>query len=203
MAVAEPSSLSLTGHWRLNPQLCSTQTDVLKLMGRKPWEISVIDKADEDFNLFHFKRKAKDGLSDIHFFEKHVVLSLDSRLLKLLSAMVRIEVDKVKYAHKLVANNVEVQHADDEKRFGVCHSRTTWEDQHEGHRGFTIRWLLTRGVLKVFHFLNERGQLQVEMEMQTVHHQSARCTKIYERAPFDPPMQKLLDESPHRAFLLP
>ncbi len=192
----------LTGHWRLLPAACTSQKETLKLMGRKPWELSVIDKADEDFNLFHFKRQTRDG-QDMHFFEKHVILSLDSRFLKTLAALSRhLEFDKVKYAHKLVANNVEVDHVDDEKRFGPCKSRTTWEPNHEGHTGFTIRWFISRGVLKVFHFLNERGQLQVEMDMHTTQGKTARCVKIYERAPFTPEMQKLLDASPHKEFLV-
>lgn len=190
-----------TGHWRLNQKLCDSQIEVLTLMGRKPWELSVIDKADEDFNLFHFKRQTKYG-SDMHFFEKHVVLYLDSTLLKILAAMVRLEVDKVKYQHKLVANNLEVEHPDDEKHFGPCKSRTTWEKSHEGHTGFTIRWFISRGVLKVFHFVNDKDQLQVEMEMRRVDGKSAKCVKIYERQPtFALEMQRLLDQSPHKAFL--
>lgn len=193
-------SSKLTGHWRLNQNLCSTQTEVLKLMGRKSWEISVIDKADEDFNLFHFKRPAKDG-SDMHFFEKHVILSLDSKLLKVLSSLVRLEVDKVKYQHKLVANNVTVEHVDDEKRFGPCQSRTTWERDHEGREGFTIRWFLPRGVLKVFHCLNTQGQLYVEMEMRTLRQQHEKCVKVYDRLPFTADMQARLKVHPHLGCL--
>ncbi len=191
----------LTGHWRLLKDRCTTQTDVLKLMGRAFWEISVIDKADEDFNLFHFKRQTKDG-KDMHFFEKHVILSLDSKVLKILTSLVKIEFDKVKYSHKLVANNAEVEHHDDEKRFGPCKSRTTWETDHSGHEGFTIRWMIHRGVLKVFHFINSDGHLQVEMEMRMPSGKSAKCIKIYERAPFEPAMQEIIEKSPHKQFLL-
>lgn len=191
----------LTGHWKLQPQLSTTQTQVLQLMGRKQWEISVIDKAEEDFNLFHFKRFGQEGHA-MHFFEKHVVLYLDSKVLRVLSALVRLEVDRVKYHHRLVANNVEVTHPDDEKRFGECKSRTTWERHHDGHEGVTIRWFLRRGVLKVFHFLNSEGRLQVELEMTTFEGQKAKCIKIYERLPFTAEMQALLDKSPHKAQLL-
>lgn len=187
---------SLTGHWRLNQKLCTTQTDVLRIMGRKPWEISVIDKADEDFNLFHFKRQTRDG-TDMHFFEKHVILSLDSRVLKLVSTLSRIEFDKVKYTHKLVANNVEVEHADDEKRFGKCKSRTTWEGDRNG---FTIRWFIQNSVLKVFHFVNANNQLQVEMEVINAQ-KTAKCIKIYDRLPFSPEMQKLLDNHVYKQQL--
>lgn len=193
---------SLTGHWCLNQAQCTSQTDVLRLMGRKTWEISVIDKADEDFNLFHFKRQTQGG-ADLHYFEKHVLLFLDSRILKIIHAMMRLEVDRVKYHHKLVANNVEVEHADDEKHFGPCKSRTTWERDHEGHEGFTIRWFIQRGVLKVFHYLNHEGQLRVEMEMLRPDGRHAKCVKIYDRKPFSEAMQQTLDASPHKPFLLP
>ena len=201
MAAAKASP-SLTGHWRLNQKLCTSQTDVLRLMGRKTWEISVIDKADEDFNLFHFKRQTQGG-ADMHFFEKHVLLFLDSTILKIISSMMRLEVDRVKYQHKLVANNVEVDHADDEKHFGTCKSRTTWERDHEGHEGFTIRWFIRRGVLKVFHYLNDDGQLRVEMEMHCPDGRQAKCVKIYDRQPFSDAMQATLDASPHKGCLLP
>jgi len=175
---------SLTGEWKLNKSKCTPQKDVLKLMGRKNWEISVIDKADENFGILHFEKKIEDGKS-IHYFEKFVTIYLDSSVLKFLAAIFPIDIDRVKYSHKLIANNKEKQHENDEKQFGPCSSRTTWEKNHDGHEGFTIRWYLPkRGILKVFHFINENNELQVELEMTTNkngHNETSKAIKIYEK----------------------
>lgn len=195
------SGAPLTGHWKLNKELCTPQSKVLQLMGRKPWEVSVIDKADEDFNLFHFRRPTKDG-GYMHFFEKHVTISLDSKILKLLSAVVRIEFDKVKYTHRLTANNIEVKHLDDEKRFGECKSRTTWEKHANGKEGFAIHWFLKNGILKVFHFINDSNQLQIEMEMFHANSKTAKCIKIYDRHEFTAEMQNKLDQHEYKAMLV-
>ena len=186
----------LSGRWKLMNEHCSSQREVLKLMGRKPWEISVIDKADEYFDLLHFTKQMPDHQS-IHFFDKFVIISLDSKFLHLLSKAFT-EIDKVKYSHKLVANNVEKKHENDEKHFGVCASRTTWEKDHSGHQGFTIRWFIARGILKVFHFVNEQDQLVVEMEMTLPSNRSAKCTKIYGRTEFTHDMQNYIDNHPYK-----
>jgi len=174
--------MSLTGKWKLNLEKCTSQTDLLKAMGRPPWQIWVIDKANEDFNLCHFKRPSKSGL-DLHYFEKHVVIYLDSSILKVLSSLFRVDTDKVRYQHKLVANNKPAHHADDEKQFGECSSITSWDDNDSG---FTIRWHLKRGLLKVSHHVNADDQLVVTMDLTGAHGKVTSATKVYDRASAKP-----------------
>jgi len=172
-------------------------------MGRKFWELSAIDKASEEFRLIHFKKVLAEN-KEIHFFDKLVVIYLDSYVLKVLSALLPLEFDKVTYAHKLVANNKEKKHEDDEKRFGPCASKTTWEGKsaaHNGAEGFTIRWYVKTGILKVFHFVNPDGDLHVEMEMTTASGATARAKKVYERQPMGDEMQAYIAKSPHKAHL--
>lgn len=178
----------------------TSQVELLRLMGRKQWEISVIDKADEDFCLLHYKKRLPDG-KEIHYFDKFVVIYLASNALRVLASIVKLDFDKVRYTHKLVANNVEKKHADDEKRFGQCSSRTSWEQNHDGYQGFTIRWYIGRGVLKVFHFVNHNGFLQVEMEMTTPAGKKASAVKIYERHELTEVTRKHIAESPHHQDL--
>jgi hypothetical protein len=192
---------SLTGKWKLNKDKCTSQRDVLKLMNRKFWEVSAIDKADEDFEILHFLKKMEDGKT-IHYLEKFVVIYLDSSVLKILSAIFPIDIDKVKYSHKLVANNKEKKHDNDEKQFGPCSSRTTWEKNHENHEGFTIRWYLKMGILKVFHFVNNNNELQVELEMTKPNGESAKAIKIYERQKQDQERLHYIEKLPYKSDLV-
>ena len=115
MASAESSSL--TAKWILNVGKSTSQKALLIAMGRPPWQRYVIDKAGEDFNLKHFKKKTDSG-RDIHFFQKNVKIYLDSIVLKLLSTIFNEDTDKVIYSHQLTANGKSVEHKDDEKQFG-------------------------------------------------------------------------------------
>lgn len=173
--------MSLTGTWKLNLSKSTSQTDLLKAMGRPPWQIWVIDKANEDFNLCHFKRPSKSGL-DLHYFEKHVVIYLDSKILKVMSSLFRVDTDKVRYQHRLVANNKSVEHKDDEKQFGDCSSITSWDNDT-----FIIRWHLKRGLLKVSHTVNDHDELVVTMEITGLHGKVTSATKVYDRAAQRPP----------------
>lgn len=165
--------MSLTGLWKLNLKKSSSQTELLKAMGRPTWQIWVIDKANEDFQLHHFIK------NNIHFFEKHVVIYLDSIILKALSTMFNVDKDKVKYRHMLLANKQPVKHKDDEKQFGDCESISSYENSV-----FTIRWYLRRGLLKVDHFINPRHELEVHMSMTTLK-QTVEAVKIYDRYDID------------------
>ena len=71
---------SLTGNWKLNLKKSTAQHDLLGAMGRKYWEKVCIDKADEDFCLYHFLKPE----NNCHYFEKFVVIYLDSKVLKFL-----------------------------------------------------------------------------------------------------------------------
>jgi hypothetical protein len=196
--------MSLTGQWKLNPKKCTSQKELLQLMGRKFWEISAIDKANEDFRLIHFKKPVGEG-REIHFFDKLVVIYLESTVLKLLSAILPIEFDRVRYTHKLVANNKNKPHADDEKRFGECSSKTTWDPEskeNDGVEGFTIRWYVKTGILKVFHFVNSDGDLQVNMEMTNAKGKVSHAKKVYERQPMGDDMKAYIAKSQHKQYMV-
>lgn len=171
------SNRSLSARWKLNVSKSTSQQQLLKVMGRKPWEVSVIDKAQEDFALLHLYHPEQKNM----VFDKRVTIFLDSKMLKLLSLLTRIEFDRVTYTHMLNANGQRVEHADDEKRFGPCGSATTW---HRAGRGFTIRWFLTGALLKVFHTVNDQGELEVQMEVKNGKGRVEKATKIYERVPW-------------------
>lgn len=199
--------MSLSGEWKLNVDQCTPQKELLQLMGRKFWEVSAIDKAKEDFRLLHFRKTVGKGeeKKELHVFDKKVTIYLDSVALKFLSMILPLEFDKVNYAHKLVADNREKKHSDDEKRFGPCSSKTTWESKsadHGGVPGFTIHWYLSSGILKVFHFVNPAGQLQVEMEMTSKDGKKAKAVKVYDRQPQSAEMTSYLNLSPHKNCLV-
>lgn len=177
------------------------QNDFLGAMGRKYWERVCIDKANENFCLFHFQKNFHDNTS-VQYFEKHVIIFLNSSVLSLLSAILPIEFDKVRYQHKLVANNKEKTHDDDEKRFGPCKSRTTWENL-DGRDMWVIRWYVSHGLLRVQHFINNDGDLQVDMSYTDNQNNTTKTTKIYERSPFTPDQLSKLDAMPYKAELRP
>lgn len=185
----------LTGQWKLNLEKCTSQSELLKEMGRKFWETSVINKANEDFCLFHFQKEIEG--KKVHYFEKFVTIYLDSAILKVLSKIFPIEIDRMSYTHKFVANNKEKIHEDDEKRFGKCSSRTIMDENEEKKRGFTIRWYIKTGVLKVFHFVNDNGQLQVEMEF-TSPKRVCKATKIYDRVEMSDENKKRFESMPYK-----
>jgi hypothetical protein len=195
--------MSLTAQWKLNKTKCTTQQPVMKLMGRKAWEISLVDKADEDFRLLHFcKPPTGAGTPELHFFDKYVIIYLDSMILKMLSFLPLVEFDKIRYSHKLTANGKEKKYADDEKRFGPCASRTTWEATNEyGFPGFTIRWYVNNGMLKVQHFVNRQDELEVHMTMTDHAGKQASCKKVYDRQPFSEDGRHYTQASEYRTWL--
>lgn len=175
----EQKNGSLTARWRLNKKSCTSQKQVLKLMGRAAWEIYFIDDADEDFRLLHFKRDRPDR-SQLHFFDKYVKITLNSKFLKGVSIFWP-NVNKVEYKHSLVANKNPKNHRDDQKKFGPCISRTSWESNNQGRVGFMIRWYLKNGLLKVFHYVNQEDQLCVTMYFENKQGETAECVKLYDR----------------------
>jgi hypothetical protein len=189
----------LTGFWKLNPKKSTSQREVLKLMGRPSWQLSAIDKANENFCILHFQRKINDKI--VNYFEKFVVIYLDSTVLKLLSTILPGNIDQVKYHHKLFVNGKKQEHENDEKQFGKCSSLTTWE-RHNNNEGFTIRWYIRRGILKVFHFINKNDELQVELEMTNATGETAKAVKIYERHEMPKDRQEYINHLPNKLELL-
>jgi len=189
-----------TGEWKLNLAQSSSQYELLKTMGRKPWETSVIDRASEEFCLFHFRKLLPDQTS-VNYFEKFVVIYLDSQVLRFLSAILPIEFDKVRYHHKFTANGKEKHHPDDEKRFGECTSRTTWENR-QGQEGFCIRWYIKTGILKVWHYINDQNQLISELEMCRSDGGVAKARKVYERQAIKEEHKALLNAAAYKSDLV-
>lgn len=194
-------SRSLTGCWRLNHEWSTSQYDLLTVLGRPFYQKSVIDRADEEFVLFHFLDSAKQNT---HFFEKYVTIQLLPSvvsMVKKLMPFLNIEITHVKYHHMLVANGQLKKHEEDQKQFGVCESRTTWSDQLPSP-GFTIRWYLKNGLLKCDHFVDQDDRLNMVMEFTHADQkQVARAVKKYERGVMSPPHQALLDQHKYKQFL--
>ncbi len=195
---------SVTGNWRLSLTKSTPQNEFLGAMGRMYWERVCIDKADENFWLLHFLKPMPNNVPSIHYFEKYVTIYLKMSVLSILAKLLSIEFDKVQYSHKLIGNNKEKQHPDDEKRFGPCSSRTTWE-KIDNREGMVIRWYVPKckGLLKVFHFVNDVGDLQVEMEFSDNLGKITKAIKIYERLPFTDAQQAQLEKMTYKAELLP
>lgn len=188
--------MSLSGFWKLNHDKSSSQRALLTAMGRKSWQISVIDQASEEFCCWHFRKPVADQKS-LHFFEKNVTIFLSSTILKLISLVTRVEFDRVRYSHKLTANGKEKAHPDDEKRFGPCTSRTSWETGVGNREGLMIRWYLSNGLLKVFHFVNGKGELEAHLEFTDHKGHSVSAIKVYDRHPFTEEQTRTLRALPY------
>jgi hypothetical protein len=190
--------MSFTSLWKLNLSLSTSQRNLLINMERPSWQIDVIDNAFEDFRLVHYYDKEKK----LHYFDKKVTIYLDSLFIKAISFITRIEFDKVKYSHRLIANQKTKSHEPDEKKFGECKSITSWEDKYEIDNkvvsGFTIRWILKNGILKVFHFINEQNKLEVRMDFyNSKTNITSSAKKVYDRHDIPDDELKELKNSQH------
>lgn len=187
--------MSFTGLWKLNCEKTLSQKTILRAMGRPTWQISVIDGANEDFRLLHFTRSVND--KKIHYIEKNVRIFLNSQFLSTISYWLSIPFNEVQYKHILLANGQAVQHADDAKQFGPCTSRTVWTDE-----GFTIRWYLSAGLLKVTHqVLNNNTELHVKLHFTNHDNVTTVSTKIYDRQPWRPTDLEYIQHNAHAQYL--
>ena len=176
------SAERLTGLWQLDHKLCDSQEKLLTNMGRVYWQRKVIDFADEKFFLLHFQR------GDLHYFLKRVDIYLAGKTFAKWTKILKLEFDKVHYAHTIKANCKEVEHKDDEKRFGDCTSVTSWGVSLPGvpaDAGFTIRWRLQKGVLKVQHIVTNDDILECHMTFTKPDGSSTQAVKRYRRLPFE------------------
>jgi hypothetical protein len=175
----------LTGFWVLNNELSSEQNRFMAALGRPIWERKAIDKADEDFILFHHKLEKGDKV--IHCLDKDVTIYLKATIIKLLSLF--IEYDKVHYNHIFVANNKPVLLKDDEKHLGDCTAALTW---NSSRNGFMLVWKLKKhwpGTLSVFHRLRNHDQMEIEMSYKSDDGKhTGIVTKVYDRKPLTPTM---------------
>jgi len=209
---------ALTGHWVLDHERTPCQKDFMKSLGRPSWQISVVNGADETFFLMHFARRTKPGVAVpwLHLFDKRVDLCLNSTILRAISRV--WEVDRVSYRHALTANGAEVHHADDEKRFGPCTSRCSWEPADNDRRvpggtsgTMVLRWYLRNGLLVVRHTLNMAGSgvpaddtLHVKMTFTSAADQSQTSVdKFYTRHPFTKDQLGFINAHALRESLLP
>jgi hypothetical protein len=197
--------MSLTGCWKLNHEWSSSQSDLLVALGRPFFQRAVIDRADEEFVLFHFYDEARH---QTHFFEKHVTIHLLPSVVNVIKRMMpflNIEMTQVKYDHMLVANGKPKQHNDDQKQFGPCESRTTWSKEVSdafGFPGFTIRWYLANGLLKCDHFVDGEDRLNMIMEFtNTQTGNVGRAFKKYARTAMPPQYETLLGQHKYKQFL--
>lgn len=192
--------MSLTGEWHLDKKITPSQKKFLKLMGRNAFERYVIDDADEVFCLFHFKKPIPEKKLNVHIMEKNVEISLNLSFFTLIKKIFKdVDYNKVKYRHVLPADNARKFHKNDEKRFGDCHSITSWDEKEQK---ITIRWYLQTGLLTVSHFVNSDDRLQVDMLMETSNHEKEQVTKYYNRMSFSQENQSLLDNHKYKEYLV-
>lgn len=170
----------ITGYWKLDREKSASQKEVMKIMGRKWYEIRIIDHVDEHFML---------KLFDVP--NKIPKLTMKAKLfvrLEVLKRFPKIPVKNMSYNHVLNANPKTLQHhPDDAKGFGDCESLSTW-DEKTGT--FTINWIMTRGVTKsgkkLTSVLRVDHRLRSDNELEAVMHiewgdEEATCTKVYNR----------------------
>jgi hypothetical protein len=175
--------MSFTGFWKLNHVKTSTQKSLLRAMGRPSWQISVIDGADEDFRLIHYTKTLPTG-AKVHLFDKKVKIFLNSKFLSALSFF--IPINQVNYSHKLVANGNVQKHSDDQKQFGPSSSKTLWtsEDDDKTSTGtFTIRWYLSKGLLKVTHTVTDNDEFKLFLSFTNHKGETFEAYKVYDRHP--------------------
>lgn len=175
-----------TANWKLNHEKSSSQCELLRCLGRNRFQQSVIDKADEDFALFHFYDEEKK----VHFFEKNVIIYLLPTIVDWLQRVMpflTIELNRVEYSHQLVANGKHKAHEEDQKQFGKCTSVTTWDEscpEAKGVPAFTIRWYLSNGILKVIHFVDDEDRLTMLMDFANIDGSHGEATKKFDRHEF-------------------
>lgn len=179
----------LTGVWKLKRELSSPQQNVMRAMGRPNWQADVVDQADEDFFMLHFAVRPAglpESAPPLHLVDKRVTIELQQQFLQLVKGLA--DFTKLHYEHKLSANGKEVKHPDDEKGFGPCVSVCSVGPGEgsrcpKGQDVFLIRWYLRRGLLKVFHFVDENDRLHAVLQF----HPAAAggvvvsASKVYER----------------------
>ncbi len=176
--------MSFTGYWKLNRQRTGSQTDLLKRMGRAAYERWAIDKADEDFRLQHYVKEGKDkhgNTKRLHIFRKDVTIYLFPSIVRLMKIVYpSISLNRVSYTHVLKCNRKPKEHKDDEKGFGPCSSRCSWDDAKQT---FTIRWEIKgRGILKVDHWVEPAAdQLHARLTMNDGRGVPAVSVKVYDR----------------------
>jgi hypothetical protein len=150
-----------TGNWVIDHAKSDSQKPLLEAMKKPSWQIYVINDADEDFELLHFEQVVNSKKT--HCFTKNVRMFLNSSVLSVLSAIVNIHFNEIKYNHSFEANGAKVHHLDDKKGFGECDSITTY---NSSNNTFTIRWQLKTGLLIAVHSLPTDDQFRIDMTMK-------------------------------------
>lgn len=161
----------ISGHWQVSNTKSTSQHDLLKAMGKPSWQISVVDHASEDFRLLHY------FADKTHVIEKKAKIFLDSKVLALLCKILNIPFNQISYEHTFTCNGNKQDHPNDEKQFGDCSSRSTWDKNGV----FVIRWYLTCGILKAVHKVNG-NEMRMEIEFVSPCGKKCEAVKVYERA---------------------
>lgn len=201
--MAEEKTCCITGRWVLDRAKSTSQKDILRMMGRPDWQIKVIDQADEDFFVLQFRHVSAQGQVTHSMYKQVRIYLVDNNLLRgigdFFQTMTGISLTAVEYKHHLIANAKAANFADDEKRFGPCSART-FLDNKTNQTGISIHWFLQTSppvTLKVFHFINSDGNLQIDMECN-----GSKATKIYNRVDLKPEDKELIESHKFRKELL-
>lgn len=167
---------NFSGKWLINHDLSSEQKPLLKAMGRADWQISVIDKAQEDFELIHEVQEKNGKMYNV--FTKNVRMFLNSSFLTIISKLIQIPFTEIKYNHTFTENK-KTHYQNDEKGFGECESIVTYNPTKNV---FTIRWLLKCGILICNHSLPDNDTFRIDMTLKQDTNSKDLCVhKVYKR----------------------
>jgi hypothetical protein len=169
-----------SGVWILDHDATESQRSLLRAMGRPEWQILVIDDADERFELSVFRDPTTSGV----VMDKNVTIQLQGMVKLAANTLhklsgITVEFDKVHYEHTLHADGSEAKHADDEKQFGPCTSKTTYQDHPT--KVITVDWKLSTGLLNVKHYIDANDRLHEVLCFSAPNQPSITASKIYRR----------------------
>jgi len=161
-----------TGRWSVDLACSTSQQALLRAMGKPSWQISLVDKAREDFLLLEYTSETAQPC-----FEKDVRMFLDSDFLAFISALIHVPVNEISYRHVFRVQEHKQHWPEDSKGFGDCESLTTFPSPD----CFIIRWYLKCGVMKAVHTVSG-DTFTMQITLTTKSGQTS-ATKLYRRAP--------------------
>lgn len=199
---------SFSGFWVLDKDVTPSQKDfmkkgLLRYDSLTDYKVSVIDNADEELRLFHFRRTHKVTGRTLDWFEKKARLFLRNKYLNFL-AIFGVDLREIVYEDVLYCNGQNQEHPKDGKGFGKHQSLTEMRDNGSTMR---ITWVIPklRGVLQVDHRVNtDNTMLTVTMSMRHTTDPEVKhtVTKMYRRSPWRPEDHDFLCTHPQRAYLV-
>lgn len=168
------SNEQFSGLFKLNRKKSSCQKDFLNAMKRPSWQQKYINLVEETFRILLLRKYSEKKKKYIYTVHKKVKMRLPG-VLKILPFT------KIDYEHTLPCKK-DIQHKDDEKRFGKCKSFTMYDEKS---KIITIRWYIDNGLLMVTHHIDEHNNLVVNLTLIDKHKNKITVTKYYDRIKMD------------------